>query len=116
MTETRGARAQRLLDELVEAARRCGLEVRREKLMREVGYGSGYRYAHAEPEGVGGIECLPDSLRGRRYYRPRGSGEEGDLAKRLEAVLQLRQEKWAKEAAEKEKQRATRKKVPPPSE
>jgi hypothetical protein len=38
MTETRGARAQRLLDELVEAARRCGLEVRREKLMREVGY------------------------------------------------------------------------------
>jgi putative ATPase len=86
------------------------------RLMREVGYGSGYRYAHAEPEGVGGIECLPDSLRGRRYYRPRGSGEEGDLAKRLEAVLKLRQEKWAKEAAEKEKRRATRKKVPPASE
>ena len=38
MPETRGARAQRLLDELVEAARRCGREVRREKLMREVGY------------------------------------------------------------------------------
>ena len=38
MTDTRGARAQRLLDELVEAARRCGLEVRREKLMREIGY------------------------------------------------------------------------------
>jgi putative ATPase len=85
------------------------------KLMREVGYGSGYRYAHAEPEGVGGIECLPDSLRGRRYYRPRGSGEEADLAKRLEAVLKLRQEKWAKEAAETEKRRATRKKVPPPT-
>ena len=38
MTDTRGVRAQRLLDELVEAARRCGLEVRREKLMREIGY------------------------------------------------------------------------------
>ena len=80
------------------------------KLMREVGYGRGYRYAHAEPEGVGGIECLPDSLRGRRYYRPRGSGEEAELSRRLEAVLQLRQEKWAKEEAEKEKRKTTRKK------
>jgi putative ATPase len=67
------------------------------RLMREVGYGLGYRYAHAEPEGVGGIECLPESLRGRRYYRPRSSGEEGELARRLEAILKLRQEKWNKE-------------------
>jgi len=67
------------------------------KLMREVGYGQGYRYAHAEPEGVGGIECLPESLKGRRYYRPRASGEEADLARRLEAVLQKRREKWARE-------------------
>ena len=72
--------------------------------MKEVGYGSGYRYApDAEPEGVGGIECLPDNLRGRRYYRPRGSGDEAELSKRLEAVLKLRQAKWAKEDAEKEK-------------
>src|SRR5262249_13875532 len=66
-------------------------------LMKEIGYGKGYRYAHAEPEGVGGIECLPESLKGRRYYRPHGAGEEVDLAKRLEAILQKRQEKWAKE-------------------
>ncbi len=78
------------------------------RLMREVGYGRGYRYAHAEPEGVGGIECLPDSLRGRRYYRPRGSGEESELSRRLEAVLKLRQEKWAKDAAEKEKRKKNR--------
>lgn len=38
MSEARGVRAQRLLDELLEAARRLGLEVRREKLMREIGY------------------------------------------------------------------------------
>ena len=75
------------------------------KLMREVGYGSGYRYAHAEPEGVGGIECLPDGLRGRRYYRPRASGEEAELSQRLEAVLKLRQEKWAKEAADESEKR-----------
>ena len=67
------------------------------KLMREVGYGRGYKYAHAEPEGVGGIECLPETLQGRRYYRPRGSGEEAELSRRLEAVLKLRQEKWKKE-------------------
>jgi putative ATPase len=67
------------------------------RLMKQVGYGRGYRYAHAEPEGVGGIECLPESLRGRRYYRPRSSGEEAELARRLEEILKLRQEKWRKE-------------------
>lgn len=67
------------------------------KLMEQVGYGRGYRYAPAEPEGVGGIECLPEALKGRRYYRPRASGEEADLARRLEAVLQMRREKWSRE-------------------
>ena len=67
------------------------------RLMKEVGYGFGYRYSHAEPEGVGGIECLPESLRGRRYYRPRASGEEAELARRLEAILKVRREKWEKE-------------------
>jgi putative ATPase len=67
------------------------------RLMKEVGYGRGYRYAPAEPEGVGGIECLPEALRGRRYYRPHTAGEEAELSKRLEAVLKLRREKWQKE-------------------
>jgi len=75
------------------------------KLMREVGYGRGYKYAHAEPEGVGGIECLPEALQGRRYYRPRSSGEEADLSRRLEAVLKLRQEKWKKEEESKGERR-----------
>ncbi len=77
-------------------------------LMRQVGYGQGYKYAHAEPEGVGGIECLPDNLRGRRYYRPRASGEEVELARRLESVLKVRQEKWAREAEAKEKRKRDR--------
>ncbi|HEV2063244.1 MAG TPA: replication-associated recombination protein A [Thermoanaerobaculia bacterium] len=67
------------------------------RLMKDIGYGRGYRYAHSEPEGVGGIECLPESLKGRRYYRPRGAGEESELARRLEAILQTRQAKWARE-------------------
>jgi putative ATPase len=77
--------------------------------MKEVGYGLGYRYAHAEPEGVGGIECLPDSLRGRRYYRPRASGKEAELSRRLEAVLKVRREKWLKEEGTETKGRKTRK-------
>jgi len=78
------------------------------RLMREVGYGQGYRYAHAEPEGVGGIECLPESLRGRRYYRPRSSGEEAELSLRLEEILKKRQEKWAREEKSAEERRRSR--------
>jgi len=79
------------------------------RLMQEVGYGRGYRYAHAEPEGVGGIECLPESLKGRRYYRPRASGEEADLARRLELIMKKRQDKWAKEEGAHEEARQKRK-------
>jgi putative ATPase len=63
------------------------------RLMKEIGYGRGYRYAHDEPEGVGGIECLPESLAGRRYYRPLDAGEEGELARRLEQLLDRRRKK-----------------------
>jgi putative ATPase len=63
------------------------------RLMKDVGYGRGYRYAHDEPEGVGGIECLPDRLRGPRYYTPGDSGEEAELARRLEEVLEKRRRK-----------------------
>jgi putative ATPase len=63
------------------------------RLMKEIGYGRGYRYAHDEPEGVGGIECLPESLAGRRYYRPLDAGEEAELARRLEQLLDRRRKK-----------------------
>ena len=66
------------------------------RLMKDVGYGRGYRYAHDEPEGVGGIECLPDRLQGTRYYRPGSTGDEAELAKRLEEVLEKRREKIRK--------------------
>jgi putative ATPase len=38
------------------------------KLMKDLDYGKGYRYAHDEPEGVADMPCLPPSLEGRRYY------------------------------------------------
>jgi putative ATPase len=53
-------------------------------LMRELGYGDGYRYAHDEPEGVAPMDCLPPSLRGRRYYQPTQRGFEETIKRRLE--------------------------------
>ena len=61
------------------------------KLMRDVGYGSGYRYAHDLPEKTAGLSCLPDALRGRNYYRPSGEGAEKELRARAEAVRALRE-------------------------
>ena len=61
-------------------------------LMREVGYGEGYVYAHATDEGVGGIQCLPDALVGERFYEPGAEGFENELAQRLSRFRQLREE------------------------
>jgi putative ATPase len=60
-------------------------------LMKDLGYGKGYRYAHDEADGVAAMECLPESLAGRRYYRPTDRGREKDLAARLEAARLIRQ-------------------------
>jgi len=59
-------------------------------LMKDAGYGKGYVYAPSEPEGVGGIECLPESLVGERFYLPRGEGLEEELKTRLENFRALR--------------------------
>jgi putative ATPase len=59
-------------------------------LMKGLGYGAGYRYAHDDDEGVSAMECLPDGLRGRRYYRPKDRGAETALGQRLEAARRLR--------------------------
>ena len=59
-------------------------------LMKDLGYGSGYVYAHDTEEGVGGLDCLPDSLVGSRFYEPRESGFERELGERLERFSELR--------------------------
>lgn len=60
------------------------------ELMKELGYGKGYVYAHSTEAGVGGIECLPENLSGRRFYQPTERGFERDLASRLEEFRKLR--------------------------
>ena len=53
------------------------------KLMKEIGYGEGYRYDHAEGGHAAGQEYLPDALRGARWYAPGGAGYEKTIAERL---------------------------------
>src|SRR5262245_3258731 len=53
------------------------------KLMKEVGYGEGYRYDHAEGGHAAGQHYLPDALRGRRWYEPGSAGYEKTIAERL---------------------------------
>jgi len=53
-------------------------------LMKELDYGKGYRYAHEERTGVAPMECLPRSLRGRRFYHPSERGFEKEIKRRLD--------------------------------
>ena len=61
------------------------------KLMKELDYGKGYEYAHDAKDKLTAMRCLPDSLEGRRYYRPDGKGEEAELKERLERILEWKE-------------------------
>jgi putative ATPase len=60
------------------------------RLMKDVGYGEGYRYAHDEAEGVAAMSCLPEHLEGRRYYEPTDRGIESRIKEALERARALR--------------------------
>ncbi|HVR70265.1 MAG TPA: replication-associated recombination protein A [Vicinamibacteria bacterium] len=64
-------------------------------LMKGLGYGREYRYAHDEAEGVAAMECLPDNLRGRRYYAPTSRGAEAELGERLGKARAVRERRGA---------------------
>ena len=62
-------------------------------LMREEGFGKGYRYDHDEPDGFArGQTYLPEDLLGQRFYRPGRAGTERVLAERLESLRRDRDE------------------------
>ncbi len=69
------------------------------KLMKELHYGEGYIYAHDTEEKLSRMQCLPDALAGRRYYRPGGEGQEKIVKERLEEVLAWKRMKEESEAA-----------------
>ncbi len=60
------------------------------KLMKDLGYSAGYKYAHDEEDKVAEMDCLPDALRGRSYYRPTQEGREKQLAARMEEIRRIR--------------------------
>src|SRR5437667_7800747 len=65
------------------------------RLMGDLGYGAGYQYAHDAPDARVDQEHLPESLRGRQYYRPTDRGLEADVARRLADWRRWRAERKA---------------------
>ena len=60
-------------------------------LMKELGYGKGYEYAHDTEEKLTHMQCMPDSLKDRIYYHPTREGEEEKAARRLEEIRKFRE-------------------------
>lgn len=57
-------------------------------LMKDLGYGKGYQYAHDMKEKVADMECLPESLRDRQYYFPSDQGMERRIGEILAEIKQ----------------------------
>jgi len=60
------------------------------KLMKDLGYGKGYRYDHDAPEGFSGQNYFPDGMERLEFYKPRGEGSEARIKERLERWAALR--------------------------
>ena len=56
------------------------------RLMKELGYGKGYQYAHDTQEKITNMQCLPDSMLGKEYYRPTEQGVEARFKARLAEI------------------------------
>jgi putative ATPase len=59
-------------------------------LMKNIGYGEGYQYAHNYKEKVTNMQCLPDNLAGRTWYKPTDQGFEQRVRARLEEIRKLK--------------------------
>ena len=60
------------------------------KLMKVLGYGKGYEYAHDLESKVANMQCLPDNLRDRVYYHPTNEGIEKRIRERLDEIKRQR--------------------------
>jgi putative ATPase len=59
-------------------------------LMKSLGYGKGYQYAHDLDSKVADMQCLPDNLKGRTYYHPTSEGVEKRIRERVEEIRKKR--------------------------
>jgi putative ATPase len=65
------------------------------KLMKDLAYGKGYKYAHDEADAIADMSCLPSALEGRKYYDPKERGFEKEIKRRLdgwEAIKKTRRD------------------------
>ena len=86
--------AKKMIDEPVPMAIRNAPT----KLMKELGYGDGYIYAHDTKEKIASMQCLPDSLVGKEYFTPGSQGLEAKYKARLEEI-----KKWKEAHSKKQK-------------
>ena len=68
------------------------------RLMKDLNYGKGYQYAHDYADKLTTMQCLPDSLKDRRYYVPTDQGNEARFGERLRQI-----EEWKRRRREDEK-------------
>ena len=59
-------------------------------MMRELGYGAGYKYDHDTEEGFSGQNYFPDDMLRHQFYTPRGKGAEAAIAERLAGWSKIR--------------------------
>jgi putative ATPase len=60
------------------------------RLMKQLHYGKGYRYAHEEEDAIADMSCLPERLQDRQFYQPTDRGFEKEIKRRLEAWKEIK--------------------------
>ena len=73
------------------------------RLIKELHYGEGYQYAHDTEDKLTDMQCLPDSLQGRKYYQPTEQGSEARVKERLRQIEACRQQRQRGAAADSRK-------------
>ena len=74
------------------------------RLMKGLGYGRGYQYAHDVEGKVADMECLPENLRGRVYYQPTNEGIEKRIRERLEEIKRQRSQAQQRSSLQQKKE------------
>jgi putative ATPase len=82
---------QRDVEETAQEAVPLHLRNAPTSLMKQLGYASGYQYAHEIEGKVADMQCLPDKLKNRRYYHPTSEGVEKRIRERMEELRKRRE-------------------------
>ncbi|MEZ5404402.1 MAG: replication-associated recombination protein A [Bryobacteraceae bacterium] len=70
------------------------------RAMKGWGYGSGYQHAHQYEDAISDMECLPEGLRGARFYHPTARGVEAKITERMDAIARAKAARRGGEAGD----------------